>query len=96
MESKPARSLRPRNWTNLLAWVLLGLPLHMAARTNATSGSGRVLTTRWGTWWGRHPRLLHALVALALCWTAAYLAWRVGWSVLEPAAAEAGTLQSTG
>ena len=80
MESKPARSLRPRNWTNLLAWVLLGLPLHMAARTNATSGSGRVLTTRWGTWWGRHPRLLHALVALALCWTAAYLTWRVGWS----------------
>ena len=80
MESKPVRSLRPRNWTNLLTWVLLGLPLHMAARTSATNSSGRALTTRWGTWWGHHPRMLHALVVLALCWTAAYLAWRVGWS----------------
>jgi cellulose synthase (UDP-forming) len=80
MESKPVRSLRPRNWTNLLTWVLLGLPLHMAARTSATNSSGRALTTRWGTWWGHHPRMLHALVALALCWTAAYLTWRVGWS----------------
>ncbi len=81
MESKPTRSLRPRSWTSLLAWVLLGLPRHMAARTDAADGADRPLTTRWGTWWGRHPRLLHALVALALCWTATYMAWRIGWSL---------------
>jgi hypothetical protein len=80
MESKPARRPRPRGGIGLLAWVLLGLPLGMAARTRATNETSGTLTTRWGTWWGRHPRLLHALVALALCWTAAYLTWRVGWS----------------
>ncbi len=77
MEPKSAHSRRPRNWANLLAWVLLGLPRRMAARTDTADGS---LTTRWGTWWGRHPRLLHGLVALALSWTAVYLTWRVGWS----------------
>jgi cellulose synthase (UDP-forming) len=80
MESKPARTLRPRGWKNLLAWVLLGLPRRIAAPTDATDGTDGSLTTRWGTWWGRHPRLLHALVALALCWTAGYMAWRLGWS----------------
>ncbi len=83
------RSLRPRSWTSLLARVLLGLPRHMAARAdaaggaNAAGGAGGPLTTRWGTWWGRHPRALHALVALALCWTATYMAWRVGWSMRD-------------
>ena len=80
MESKPARSLRSRVGIGLLAWILLGLPLDGAARTRATNEASTTLTTRWGTWWGRHPRLLHALVALALCWTAVYLTWRVGWS----------------
>jgi len=80
MESKPARSMHPRDAANLLAWALLGLPLHMAARRNATNEAGAGLTTRWGTWWGGHSRLLHALVALTLCWTAGYLAWRIGWS----------------
>ena len=80
MESPPARSSRPRGGIGLLAWILLGLPLGSAARTRATNEAGATPTTRWGTWWGRHPRLLHALVALALCWTAAYLTWRVGWS----------------
>jgi cellulose synthase (UDP-forming) len=80
MESKPAHPPRQRGGIGLLAWVLLGLPLGIAARTRATNEASGTLTTRWGTWWGRHPRLLHALVALALCWTTAYLTWRVGWS----------------
>ncbi len=80
MESKPARPPRPLGGIGLLARALLGLPLDTAARTRATVETSGTLTTRWGTWWGRHPRLLHALVALALCWTAAYLTWRVGWS----------------
>jgi hypothetical protein len=80
MESKPARPPRQRGGIGLLAWVLLGLPLDNAARTRATNEASGTLTTRWGTWWGRHPHLLHALVAFALCWTAAYLTWRVGWS----------------
>jgi cellulose synthase (UDP-forming) len=81
--TKPARSPRLRDGANFLAWILLGLPRGLATRTNAANGAepaDGALTTRWGTWWGRHTHLLHALVALALCWSAAYLAWRIGWS----------------
>jgi cellulose synthase (UDP-forming) len=38
------------------------------------------VTRSWGAWWGRHPNLLRLLAVLALCWSATYLAWRVGWS----------------
>ena len=81
--TKPARSSHLRGGANFLAWILLGLPRGLATRTNEANGAepaDGALTTRWGTWWGRHTRLLHALVALALCWSAAYLAWRIGWS----------------
>lgn len=58
-----------------LGRVLLGLP--------HPSRSGR-LTARWsqrfGAWWARHPRLLRGFVLLALCWSAGYLTWRIGFS----------------
>ncbi len=34
----------------------------------------------WGAWWARHPSLLRLLTVVALCWSTAYLAWRIGWS----------------
>jgi cellulose synthase (UDP-forming) len=40
----------------------------------------RTPATRWGGWWGRHPLLLRGLALLALGWSGAYLAWRIGWS----------------
>lgn len=36
--------------------------------------------TSWGRWWAHRPPALHALVLLALAWSAAYAVWRVGWS----------------
>lgn len=41
---------------------------------------GATVARSWGSWWARHPNLLRLLVALALCWSTAYLAWRIGWS----------------
>jgi cellulose synthase (UDP-forming) len=58
-----------------LGRVLLGLPY--------PSRSGRLTapsSQRFGAWWVRHPRLLHGFVALSLCWSAGYLAWRIGFS----------------
>jgi cellulose synthase (UDP-forming) len=37
--------------------------------------------TRLGRWWSEHPPLLRALALIALAWYAAYLVWRVGWSL---------------
>ncbi len=58
-----------------LSRVLLGLP--------HPSRSGR-LTARWsqrfGAWWAGHPRLLRGFALLALCWSAGYLTWRIGFS----------------
>ncbi len=59
----------------LVGRVLLGLPY--------PSRSGRLTapsSQRFGAWWTRHPRLLHAFALLALCWSAGYLAWRIGFS----------------
>jgi cellulose synthase (UDP-forming) len=35
---------------------------------------------RWGRWWASRRRRLRLLALLALTWSAAYAAWRVGWS----------------
>jgi cellulose synthase (UDP-forming) len=58
-----------------LGRVLLGLPY--------PSRSGRLTapsSQRFGAWWARHPRLLRGFVLLALCWSAGYLTWRIGFS----------------
>lgn len=36
---------------------------------------------RWGSWWAPRQRWLRLLTLLALCWSAAYVAWRIGWSL---------------
>lgn len=59
----------------VLGRVLLGLPY--------PSRSGRLTapsSQRFGAWWVRRPRLLHAFALLALCWSAGYLVWRIGFS----------------
>lgn len=59
----------------MLGRTLLGLPY--------PSRSGRMTapsSQHFGAWWARHPRLLHAFVAISLCWSAGYLAWRIGFS----------------
>jgi cellulose synthase/poly-beta-1,6-N-acetylglucosamine synthase-like glycosyltransferase len=59
----------------LVGRVLLGLPY--------PSRSGRLTapsSQRFGVWWTRHPRLLHAFALVALGWTAVYLGWRIGFS----------------
>src|ERR1700739_682102 len=64
-----------RTTRRLLGRVLLGLPY--------ASRSGRLTapsSQRFGVWWARHPRLLHAFALLALCWSAGYLVWRIGFS----------------
>lgn len=67
-----------RRATGLFGWALLGLPLprSLAERPSDTA----TVVRSWGSWWARHPRLLRLLVALALSWSATYLAWRIGWS----------------
>ena len=37
----------------------------------------RAPQTRWGQWWERHPMTLRAVAAVALCWGAVYLGWRL-------------------
>lgn len=59
----------------VLGRALLGLP-HPSRSGRLTAPSSQ----RFGAWWARHPRLLHAFVAVSLCWSAAYLAWRIGFS----------------
>jgi cellulose synthase (UDP-forming) len=60
----------------LLSWALVGSPI----RSQDESRPGVTVARSWGAWWGRHQRLLHVLAAMALCWSMAYLAWRIGWS----------------
>jgi cellulose synthase (UDP-forming) len=70
--------LRPRVLLNVLGWVLLGLQL--PRRHTERSGEGATVPRSWGARWARHPNLLRALAAVALCWSTTYLAWRIGWS----------------
>jgi cellulose synthase (UDP-forming) len=62
----------------MLGWALFGLP--MPRKLTEGPSDPAVVSRSWGSWWARHPQLLRALVALALCWSTAYLAWRIGWS----------------
>jgi hypothetical protein len=78
--TKKLRGRLPRPGLRLwaLASRLLGLP-PVQAHPEPPVGGGS--TTRgWGAWWARHPQLLHLLAAVSLCWSSAYVAWRVGWS----------------
>lgn len=62
----------------VVGWALLGLPRTPKVTTRASSGAGVV--RGWGAWWERHPKSLRALATVTICWSAAYLAWRAGWS----------------
>jgi cellulose synthase (UDP-forming) len=62
----------------VLAWALLGLPIPHGDSLQPSSGA--TAARSWGAWWARHPSLLRLLAIVALCWSAAYLAWRIGWS----------------
>lgn len=62
----------------VLGWALLGLPLPRKRATQSAEGAG--VATSWGAWWARHPQLLRLLATVTLCWSATYLAWRMGWS----------------
>ncbi len=75
---KRAHRPLPQMALGVLGWALLGLAMPRRA-TDATSDSATVARS-WGSWWARHPRLLRVLVVVALCWSTAYLAWRIGWS----------------
>lgn len=63
----------------MLGWVALGLPLPRKRARERSTGAAAVVRS-WGAWWGAHPKLLRMLAAVSLCWSSAYLAWRVGWS----------------
>lgn len=70
-----SRSLRTRS---LVGWALLGLP--MPHDSTERPHEGATVTRGWGSWWAGHPNLLRVLAGIALCWSASYLAWRIGWS----------------
>ncbi|HEY5285847.1 MAG TPA: glycosyltransferase [Solirubrobacteraceae bacterium] len=72
------RLARPRIVLGLLGWALCGLP--RPAKGPARVGENATVAKSWGSWWATHPRLLRLLVAVALGWSTAYLAWRIGWS----------------
>ncbi len=63
----------------MLGWAVLGLP-RPHKQPERPDGSATVARS-WGAWWARHPNLLRMLAAVTLCWSATYLAWRVGWSL---------------
>jgi cellulose synthase (UDP-forming) len=70
---------RRRSWLRaVLEHALLGMPARPFAEGSTTLTGRR--QTRWGCWWEKHPRLLHALALLALAWMTVYLVWRIGWS----------------
>jgi cellulose synthase (UDP-forming) len=77
MAANPLTRLR-RPAPGVVERVLLGTPSRPFAN-GSPALMGRT-QTRWGRWWDGHPRLLRALVLLALLWMATYLTWRVGWS----------------
>jgi cellulose synthase (UDP-forming) len=74
-----AMDMRTRPVLPGLERVLVGTP------TRPFADGARVLAgraqTRWGAWWGRHPRLLRCFALLAMAWMTAYIVWRVGWSL---------------
>jgi cellulose synthase (UDP-forming) len=61
-----------------LGRLLLGLPSPRSDSEATDEDSSH--KRKWGAWWANHTRLLHALATVALCWSVAYLAWRIGWS----------------
>jgi cellulose synthase (UDP-forming) len=67
-----------RRTLGVLGWALFGLPMPRKPIARSTGGGGGA--TSWGSWWASHPRLLRMLAGVALCWSATYLAWRIGWS----------------
>ncbi|MHB1539004.1 MAG: glycosyltransferase family 2 protein, partial [Solirubrobacteraceae bacterium] len=67
-----------RGGVALLTAALLGTPLHAASETRVAAT--HALAERFGAWWVWRPRALHAFVLLALSWSGAYLAWRIGFS----------------
>jgi cellulose synthase (UDP-forming) len=70
--------MRRRSLSNALGRGLLGMPARpFADGSRVLAGRAQ---TRWGSWWDRHPRLLHGIALLALTWMTAYLVWRIGWS----------------
>lgn len=71
-------ALQPRVTLGILGWALLGLP--MPQRPTKSASDSATVSRSWGSWWGRHPQLLRLLVVVALCWSTAYIAWRIGWS----------------
>ncbi|MGA9875446.1 MAG: glycosyltransferase family 2 protein [Solirubrobacteraceae bacterium] len=63
---------------DVLGWMLLGLPMPRGGSVRPSSGA--TVARSWGSWWARHPGLLRLLAVTALCWSATYLIWRIGWS----------------
>ena len=61
-----------------LGWAVLGLA--KAPTDTVRTEGGASVARGWGAWWARHPRSLKALAIVTICWSAAYLAWRAGWS----------------
>jgi cellulose synthase (UDP-forming) len=72
------RRPRPSHILRLLAWALLGSPIRR--RNDDGRPDSATVARGWGAWWGRHQILLRVLAGVALCWSGAYLVWRVGWS----------------
>jgi cellulose synthase/poly-beta-1,6-N-acetylglucosamine synthase-like glycosyltransferase len=70
--------LGARRVSDVAGWIVLGLPLQR--KSSARSVAVSSVVRGWGAWWGRRQKLLRILAAATLCWSAAYLAWRVGWS----------------
>ncbi|MFZ1156053.1 MAG: glycosyltransferase family 2 protein [Solirubrobacteraceae bacterium] len=65
--------------SRVLGWMFLGLPMRRQRGERRTSATATV-TRSWGAWWAHHQTLLRLLAIVALCWSATYLAWRIGWS----------------
>lgn len=68
---------RPPRALDIVGWVLLGLPIRRQRGERPTNAT---VTRSWGAWWASHQKLLRVLAIVALCWSATYLAWRIGWS----------------
>ena len=68
---------RPPRALDILGWALLGLPVRRQRGERPTGATG---ARSWGAWWASHQKLLRVLAIVALCWSATYLAWRIGWS----------------
>jgi cellulose synthase (UDP-forming) len=63
--------------SRVIGWLLLGLAVR---RQHEDRSPNATVAKSWGAWWGGHQGLLRVLATIALCWSAAYLAWRIGWS----------------